>query len=91
MRNSEERHEGLLPSPGKAMSWIKNANDYSVKLASTHQEKAAVISVISFPDRDDDPIPPIPEYRRGVPHFPRVCPNSLNERLSSKSNTSAPG
>jgi hypothetical protein len=29
-------------------------NDNSVKLASTHQEKAAAISAISFPDRDDD-------------------------------------
>jgi hypothetical protein len=35
-------------------------NDNSVKLASTHPEKAAAISAISFPDRDDDPIPPIP-------------------------------
>jgi hypothetical protein len=54
-------------------------NDNSVKLASTHQENAAVISAISFPDRDDDPIPPIPGYRPGVPHFQPVCPKSLND------------
>jgi hypothetical protein len=65
-------------------------NDNSVKLASTHQEKAAAISAISFPDRDDDPIPPIPGYRPGVPHFQPVCPKSLNDLLSSTSNTSAP-
>jgi hypothetical protein len=66
-------------------------NDNSVKLASTHQEKAAAISAISFPDRDDDPIPPIPGYRPGVPHFQPLCPKSLNDLLSSTSNTSAPG
>jgi hypothetical protein len=49
-------------------------NDNSVKLASTHQEKLAAISAISFPDKDDDPIPPIPGYRPVVPHFQPVCP-----------------
>jgi hypothetical protein len=52
-------------------------NDNSVKLASAHQETAAVISAISFPDRDDDPIPPILGYRPGLPHFQPVCPTSL--------------
>jgi hypothetical protein len=41
--------------------------------------------------RDDDPIPPIPGYRPGVPHFQPVCPKSLNDLLSSTRNTSAPG
>jgi hypothetical protein len=49
-------------------------NDNSVKLASTHQEKAAAISAISFPDRDDEPIPPIPGYRPGVPYFQLYAP-----------------
>jgi hypothetical protein len=56
-------------------------NDNSVKLASTHQQKAATISAISIPDRGDAPIPPIPEYRLGVPHFQPVCPKSLNDLL----------
>jgi hypothetical protein len=77
---------------GHAMPTLRiPGNDNSVKLASTHQEKAAAISAISFPDRDDDPIPPIPGYRPGVPHFQPVCPKSLNELLSSTRNTSAPG
>jgi hypothetical protein len=65
-------------------------NDNLVKLASTHQEKVAAISAISFPDKDDDPIPPIEGYRPGVLHFQPVCPKGLNELLSSTSNTSAP-
>jgi hypothetical protein len=66
-------------------------NDNSVKLASTRQEKASAISTISFPDRNNDPLPPIPGYRPGVPYFQPVCPKSLNELLLSTSNTSAPG
>jgi hypothetical protein len=41
-------------------------------------------------NKDDDPIPPIPGYRPGVPHFQPVCPKGLDELLSSTSNTSAP-
>jgi hypothetical protein len=41
-------------------------NNNSVKLASTNQEKVAAISAISCPDKDDDPIPPIPGYRPRV-------------------------
>jgi hypothetical protein len=66
-------------------------NDNSVKLASIHQEKVATISAISFPDKDDDPSPPIPEYRPRVPHFQPGCLKGLNELLSTTSNTSAPG
>jgi hypothetical protein len=66
-------------------------NDNSVKLASTHQEKVAVISAISFPDKDDDPIPPIPGYRPECHIFSLYAPRVLNELLSAMSNTSAPG
>jgi hypothetical protein len=66
-------------------------NNNLVNVASSHQETAAALSAISFPDRDDDPIPPIPGYRSGVPHFQPVCPKSLNDLLSSTSNTSALG
>jgi hypothetical protein len=63
----------------------------SINTLSRFYKKAAAISAISFPDRDNDPIPPIPGYRPGVPHFHPVCPKSLNDLLSSTSNTSAPG
>jgi hypothetical protein len=66
-------------------------NDNSVKLASTQQEKVPAISAISIPDKDDDPTPPIPEYRPGVPDIRPVCPKGINELLSTTSNTSAPG
>jgi hypothetical protein len=65
-------------------------NDNSVKLASTHPQKAATIAAISIQDSGDDPIPPIPEYRLGVPHCQPVCPKSLNDLLLSTSNISAP-
>jgi hypothetical protein len=66
-------------------------NNNSVKLASMHHEQAAAISVISFPDRDDDSIQPIPAYRPGVLQFHPVCPKGLNDILSSMSNTLALG
>jgi hypothetical protein len=64
------------------------ANDDSVKLESTNQEKVAAISAISFPDKDDDPTLPFPKYKPEVPSFQPLCPRGLNETLSLTSNNS---
>jgi hypothetical protein len=66
-------------------------SDDSVELATTHTDKVAAIAAISFPDKDGDPIPPTPKVTPGAPPFQSLCVKGVRERLSTTSNTSAPG
>jgi hypothetical protein len=66
-------------------------SDDSIELEITHTHKVTAIAAISFPDKDDDPIPPTPKATQGAPPFRSLCVKGLHEILSTTSNTSAQG
>jgi hypothetical protein len=66
-------------------------SDNAVELATTHTDKAVAIAAISFPNKDDDPIPPTPTVTPGAPPFQSLCVKGVRELLSTTSNTFAPG
>jgi hypothetical protein len=67
------------------------SEDGTDQVVATHNEKVAAISAISFPEREDVPLPPPPTNTAHAPKFRGICIQGLNDILSETSNQSSPG
>jgi hypothetical protein len=71
IRRSHDRNQAINAKPARqAMPTLRiTKSDNLVELATTHTDKAVAIAAISFPNKDDDPIPPTPKVTPGAPPF----------------------